>query len=38
MEAQKSKKKKKASLRRAVMFNIVPIVGALKVHNNEDDR
>lgn len=37
MEAQKSKKKK-ASLRRAVMFNIVPIVGALKVHNNEDDR
>lgn len=36
MEAQKSKKK--ASLRRAVMFNIVPIVGALKVHNNEDDR
>lgn len=37
MEAQKSKKKK-ASLRRVVMFNIVPIVGALKVHNNEDDR
>lgn len=37
MEAQKSKKKKD-SLRRAVMFNIVPIVGALKVHNNEDDR